>query len=205
MLAFFLVSADADAKVGGDKQALPLSTPSRPKRIVTLRDLNVEQDQALWRSILTTKDAAIEPPTAPTSGRNMRPTSGIDMLASSGRGMRQVDPGSTGPSLDRGSPDRRSLDRPGRSPDVHRSLSGLFGSDDPHAEVENVRRRHFIDRAFEVTKQLTSEIKAGGSVRPGRSMQVLSSQPRPAATKKLDEAMAGAAGVEGCAGGVAPT
>ena len=194
MSTFFLVSADADAKVGGEKQASPFPAPSRPQRNVTLRNLNVEQNQALWRTILTTKDVAIpiELPTAPMSGRNMR--------ATSGRNMRQVDPESPGPILD-----RDSLDRPGRSPDTHRSLSArslvLFSADDPHAEVETARRRHYIDRAFEVTKQLTSEKLAVGSVCPGRSMQVLSSQPRPAATKKLDEAMAGAAGIKGCAGG----
>ena len=171
--------------------------PGHPQRNVTLRDLNVEQNPALWRTILEIQDANVaEVPQGPTGtareGRagDSRDASDTHSHSTNSNSNLSIHGGSTAPGTLRSS--SSDLRRRG----IRAQLDAvLFGTDGAYAAAETSRRRGYIDRAFEAAK------KGGGVGRrvgaePPRTMQLSS---RPAASKKLDEAMEGAAGVMGCA------
>ena len=206
MSTFFLGGVSTKGDKAGDTRTAFLNLrgdlparPGRPQRNVTLRDLNVEQNQALWRTILEIQDAAVaEVPKGPA---------GIAREGSAGGSRETSDTHShstnSNPHSARGGSAASSGIRSASS--GKRSLGGahaqmdavLFGTDGAHAAAETARRRRFIDRAFEVSKKGAAEPKPVAS--PPSTMQ-LSSQPA-AASKKLDEAMDGAAGVKGCVWG----
>ena len=206
MSTFYLegVSTKGDT-VGGSLAAflnrgdLP-ARPGRPQRNVTLRDLNVEQNQALWRTILEIQEATVtEAPKGPT-GTTREGSAGGSREAS------DTHSHSTNSNSNTNSVRGASVASSGirSTSSGKRSLGGahaqmdavLFGTDGAHAAAETARRRRFIDRAFEVSKKGAAEPKPGAA--PPSTMQ-LSSQP--GASKKLDEAMDGAAGVQGCVWG----
>ena len=191
MSTFFLEGVRARDDKAGDTLADFLhpngeapARPGRPQRNVTLCDLNVEQNLALWRTVLTEHcpdgDPGVSISRSPRASGVSRDISGN--LAGSVHKSGLHNP----------SGDLRSLTGMHRLPAPSSSM--LFGADGAHAAAETARRRGYIDRAFEVSK------KGGGSGRrvgaaPPHTMH-LSSRPA-AASKKLDEAIDGATGVKG--------
>ena len=165
--------------------------PGRPQHNVTLRDLNVEQNPALWRTILENQDAAVaevlKAPTEREGSIGSNASGSHSTNSNSNSNSNSVHVGSTASSGLRSS----SSGRRGRGKRAQLDAV-LFGADVAHAAAETARRRSVIDRAFEVSKKAGAEPKPGA--KPPRTMQ-LSSQP--AASKKLGEAMDGAGGVKG--------
>ena len=208
MSTFFLGGVSTKGDKAGDTRTAFLNLrgdlparPGRPQRNVTLRDLNVEQNQALWRTILEIQEATVtEAPKGPT-GTTREGSAGGSREAS------DTHSHSTNSNSNTNSVRGASVASSGirSTSSGKRSLGGahaqmdavLFGTDGAHAAAETARRRRFIDRAFEVSKKGAAEPKPVAS--PPSTMQ-LSSQPA-AASKKLDEAMDGAAGVQGCGWG----